>query len=278
MNSTGQYYYNARWYDPNLGRFTTEDPIRDGLNWYIYANNNPLRFVDPTGLQSTAELDYRDYGLAETDYSVKESPDYYTGELYDLKSDLESLGESLIDSMNSIGGVIGTGPLVRASQFEAAGLSSEESVELAEACNDGYAKGTVIGAGGALSLYAGTTASWLVSVLAAGSSTHIAGGDSEDIINSIAATSILASVPTGSSVMSTYYEGAKAGIASILSQQATSGDVNWGVAAAYTSLGFFSQLSVLGGAAMADFELTTLGEYFLPISGSIIIEKAAEND
>ncbi len=47
---TGLYYYNARWYDPNLGRFTTEDPIRDGLNWYIYANNNPLKFVDPTGL------------------------------------------------------------------------------------------------------------------------------------------------------------------------------------------------------------------------------------
>ncbi len=50
MNSTGQYYYNARWYDLNLGRFTTEDPISDGLNWYAYANNNPLRFVDPTGL------------------------------------------------------------------------------------------------------------------------------------------------------------------------------------------------------------------------------------
>lgn len=49
MISTGQNYFNARWYDPDLGRFTTEDPIRDGLNWYAYANNNPLRFVDPSG-------------------------------------------------------------------------------------------------------------------------------------------------------------------------------------------------------------------------------------
>ena len=48
---TGLYYYNARWYDPQIGRFTTEDPIRSGLNWYIYANNNPLKFVDPTGLE-----------------------------------------------------------------------------------------------------------------------------------------------------------------------------------------------------------------------------------
>ncbi|RLC84038.1 MAG: hypothetical protein DRI37_09515 [Chloroflexi bacterium] len=50
----GNYYYNARWYDPNLGRFITEDPVRDGLNWFIYANNSPLVFIDSTGLMSDA--------------------------------------------------------------------------------------------------------------------------------------------------------------------------------------------------------------------------------
>jgi RHS repeat-associated protein len=48
---TGLYYSNARWYDPQLGRFITEDPSRDGLNWYAYCYNNPLAFVDPTGLE-----------------------------------------------------------------------------------------------------------------------------------------------------------------------------------------------------------------------------------
>src|SRR5690554_4587886 len=47
---TGLYYFNARWYDQSIGRFISEDPIKDGLNWYTYAANNPLRFVDPTGL------------------------------------------------------------------------------------------------------------------------------------------------------------------------------------------------------------------------------------
>jgi hypothetical protein len=28
----------------------TEDPIRDGLNWYVYCSCNPIRFIDPTGL------------------------------------------------------------------------------------------------------------------------------------------------------------------------------------------------------------------------------------
>jgi RHS repeat-associated protein len=50
---TGLYYYNARWMDPDLGRFITEDPARDGQNWYAYVGNNPLMFVDPSGLNLT---------------------------------------------------------------------------------------------------------------------------------------------------------------------------------------------------------------------------------
>ena len=29
----------------------TEDPIRDGLNWYVYCGNNPVMFTDPLGLK-----------------------------------------------------------------------------------------------------------------------------------------------------------------------------------------------------------------------------------
>jgi len=47
---TGLYYFNARWYDADLGRFVTEDPARDGTNWYEYCRNNPLKYMDPTGL------------------------------------------------------------------------------------------------------------------------------------------------------------------------------------------------------------------------------------
>jgi uncharacterized protein RhaS with RHS repeats len=47
-------YYRARWYDPQVGRFISEDPIGfDGgdLNLYGYVVNNPANFRDPTGLQ-----------------------------------------------------------------------------------------------------------------------------------------------------------------------------------------------------------------------------------
>ena len=46
---TGLYYFNARWYDAELGRFVTEDPARDGSNWYEYCGNRPLVSVDPDG-------------------------------------------------------------------------------------------------------------------------------------------------------------------------------------------------------------------------------------
>ncbi|MCI8485337.1 MAG: hypothetical protein HFH41_13515, partial [Lachnospiraceae bacterium] len=47
---TGLYYLRARYYDPELGRFLTEDPAQDGLNWFVYCGNNPVMFVDPWGL------------------------------------------------------------------------------------------------------------------------------------------------------------------------------------------------------------------------------------
>jgi len=48
---TGTIYLRARYYDPRIGRFTQQDPISDGLNWYTYANNSPVMFIDPSGLE-----------------------------------------------------------------------------------------------------------------------------------------------------------------------------------------------------------------------------------
>jgi len=45
------YYYRARYYNPNLGRFISQDPIgvRAGPNLYAYAVDAPTEFVDPRG-------------------------------------------------------------------------------------------------------------------------------------------------------------------------------------------------------------------------------------
>ncbi len=53
--SQGLYYYNARWYDPQLARFAQADTIvpdatsPQAFNRYSYVTGNPLRYTDPTG-------------------------------------------------------------------------------------------------------------------------------------------------------------------------------------------------------------------------------------
>jgi len=50
--ASGLYYYRARWYDPALGRFVSEDPLgfQAGINFYAYVGNDPVNGNDPTGL------------------------------------------------------------------------------------------------------------------------------------------------------------------------------------------------------------------------------------
>ena len=55
---TGFYYLRNRYYDPKKGRFITEDPIRDGTNWYTYCAGNPIVFVDPSGNWVVLALEY----------------------------------------------------------------------------------------------------------------------------------------------------------------------------------------------------------------------------
>jgi RHS repeat-associated protein len=51
----GLYYYGARWYDPALGRFVQADTIvpnpgdPQAFDRYAYVNNNPLKYIDPSG-------------------------------------------------------------------------------------------------------------------------------------------------------------------------------------------------------------------------------------
>jgi RHS repeat-associated protein len=55
LDSTGLYYYNARYYDPTIGRFISADTIvshpanPQSFNRYTYCLNNPMKYTDPSG-------------------------------------------------------------------------------------------------------------------------------------------------------------------------------------------------------------------------------------
>jgi len=91
---TGLYYYRARYYNPHIGRFMQTDPIGYG---YGYCGNNPLAFVDPSGLIAISFYDPDDPGIyvsstgeilygASTGDQFKESSDDWGEHSYAMTS------------------------------------------------------------------------------------------------------------------------------------------------------------------------------------------------
>ncbi|MFT4668173.1 MAG: RHS repeat-associated protein [Polaribacter sp.] len=60
----GWYDYGARWYDPAVGRMMQVDPMAssyDSWSVYTYGMDNPVRYVDPTGM-SAVGFNQDDFG------------------------------------------------------------------------------------------------------------------------------------------------------------------------------------------------------------------------
>lgn len=78
-SSTRLYYYGARYYDPQLGRFITADPTvqhptdPQDFNRYAYARNNPIRFTDPTGLGWLSKLFAVIFAIATLPFTAGQS-------------------------------------------------------------------------------------------------------------------------------------------------------------------------------------------------------------
>lgn len=59
---TGLIYFGMRYYDPEIGRWITPDPLGygDGPNLYAYLRHTPMYMVDPYGLKREPGYAYRD--------------------------------------------------------------------------------------------------------------------------------------------------------------------------------------------------------------------------
>jgi len=85
---TGLYYHGARYYEPTISRWMSADPagfalvspmgsdgkpkasysIIEAVNWYAYVSNNPVIYVDPTGMEEVVGTDMKDNLLLGRNY------------------------------------------------------------------------------------------------------------------------------------------------------------------------------------------------------------------
>lgn len=69
-----QYDYSARFYDPAYNRFTTQDPLAEkyySISPYVYCANNPIKFIDPTGMSYTYNWETGDYEYTDKNGKTK---------------------------------------------------------------------------------------------------------------------------------------------------------------------------------------------------------------
>jgi RHS repeat-associated protein len=86
---TGLMLFRARWYDPQQGRFLTEDPIEfgGGMNFYAYTGDNPETRKDPSGLGWRIEHGPDQYGWPLVYYSWDPCYKWKEGDTQGVKND-----------------------------------------------------------------------------------------------------------------------------------------------------------------------------------------------
>ncbi|SUI78372.1 RHS repeat-associated core domain-containing protein [Shewanella baltica] len=121
----GLTYMQARYYDPLIGRFYSNDPIgfRDvhSFNRYAYGNNNPYKYTDPDGQNPI-------------DAFVKEGETIANMFGFDSASQATEQGQSAIDSTGNVAEAvsneIGSRMSVSASGSAGLGLGATISAEV----------------------------------------------------------------------------------------------------------------------------------------------------
>ena len=150
-DNTGLYFYRARYYNPGLQRFVSEDPIglAGGPNVYAYVGGNPLTFTDPLGLMGNGPSGTNArYGGSGGESCVCRPSS--SGPTLQQAGDI--LGGSGLGGAG-LGAVAGAAYGAAAGVAEGAQLGALAGLAVADATFSGAVLGTVVG--GALGLTVG---------------------------------------------------------------------------------------------------------------------------
>lgn len=131
-DDTGLTYMNARYYDPVVGRFMAIDPVgplQGGLehvNRYVYVNNNPFRYVDPTGLYADCICPGGDGNKAEKAADARHANDPGIKSLIDF-----GLEQTLLGTIHDFMDAAKSGSFTQATMAALASLPGIKQARLA---------------------------------------------------------------------------------------------------------------------------------------------------
>ena len=114
---TSLYYYRARYYDPAIGRFISEDPIgfEGGFtNLFSYVGNSPTFLTDPTGLQAASSSDQVRSGDVD-DPMLTNAIEELRNQLAEFKTQRQL--EDLTSRIEHIKPIPGAGDLIKATRI-----------------------------------------------------------------------------------------------------------------------------------------------------------------
>jgi RHS repeat-associated protein len=132
-HSTGQreeaalelYFYNARYYDPVLGRFIAPDTIvpepgnPQALNRYAYVYNNPLQYTDPSGHWLETAWDIAN--IVWDIHEIRQDP----GNLWNWGALVVDVGTALLPGVPAFAGVVSKGGKAAKAAVEVASHADE---------------------------------------------------------------------------------------------------------------------------------------------------------
>ena len=97
--TAGLYNYGYRDYKPASARFTSQDPIRDGMNWYAYCDGDPINYIDENGLETTDKKKPAIYPTAGNAFNLDFGRDYSNMAVQNFKNGHPILGTiQMLDS------------------------------------------------------------------------------------------------------------------------------------------------------------------------------------
>ncbi len=107
--STGFYYFSARYYDPTIGRFVTQDSVSgagddpQSLNRYVYARDNPMKITDPNGHDWWGSLTSAISNAASPISSaISTATSAVTNALSSVPPLVQSVGNQVVSTLSSI--------------------------------------------------------------------------------------------------------------------------------------------------------------------------------